>query len=601
MRSNLLPLLLLLLFAGAGVEAQELIALDVNVEARGKGATGTVVVMTVRIAPEDLAIAGDRLRLRATISSFGEVIDNLETEVPIDAAGVSTVYREWPPGSYDLRVTVSSLARPVIGLSSGQVEIPQVDVPFEPPEQAIGASAIEITPPKNDALHFVPIPDLDSLAAFPIEVVVPHGTASVEFYRDSRLFDRRKRPPWSIRIPTRSIIQRSEFRAIALDAMGRYLGEDVIVVNSPSDETGIEILVAPKSSARKGGLSVAVAVTTRTNFQKLSLHLDDVMVARWQACPCVTEIDLTDLQNAALLSAEIVDSEGNRFVEVSKLGGGFGASVRVDLVELQVQVFDSHNVPVTGLDPRDFSVYEDGRKIEIDGFGTPENQPLSLVLAVDSSGSMAGYFSEVRAATTGFAENLLIRGDRAALIRFAANSEILVSWSGDPADIGQGLADVVPGGDTSLNDAVIHSLMEIRGERGRKALVLLTDGADTSSFATFADTKWFSHSMRIPIYPITLFNRSPHSYATGRDIGDVTTRHRVASLADESGGRAFFRIRVDKLPAVYQKISAILRSQYVLWYRPDSDKAVDKFRSIKVKVAGPNYKVRTISGYYPGG
>jgi hypothetical protein len=79
------------------------------------------------------------------------------------------------------------------------------------------------------------------------------------------------------------------------------------------------------------------------------------------------------------------------------------------------------------------------------------------------------------------------------------------------------------------------------------------------------------------------------------------TRHRsLVRSGGNPGGRAFFRTTVAQLPGVYEEISEILRSQYVIWYRPNSDKAPDKFRSIKVKVDNPKLKVRTISGYYPG-
>ncbi len=600
MRFKIQLFLVSLLFSWVSVDAQELIAVDVYVEARGKGTTGTVVELTVRIAPEDLALVGSKIRLRADLLSFGSVVDDLSTELTLDAGGSATLYREWPPGFYDLKVTVSSLARPVIGLSSGQVEIPEAEIPFELPVAATEAPAIGVTPPRKEALHFIPIPDLESLEAFHLEVSAPDGTAFVEFYRNSKLFERRKRPPWSVRVPTRTIVQRSEIRAIALDGMGRYLGEDVIVINNPAGETGVEILLAPDNAVRDGQRPITIAITDRRDVRQVSLHLDDKMVVRWETCPCVTEIPITDLQNTAVVSAEVVDTEGNRFVEVSEVGGGFRGAVWVDLVELQVQVFDSHRVPVIGLDRQNFSVFDDGQEIEIDGVGTLEDQPLSLAIAVDSSSSMTAAFAEVRQAVSGFAENLLTRNDRAALIRFASETEVLVSWSNDPKDVGHALAGVIPGGSTSLNDAIIHSLMEIHSLRGRKALVVLTDGADTSSFSRFADTAWFSRSMRIPIFPITLFNGDPSRYARSMDIPQVVNRHRLDSLANKTGGRAFFRITVDQLPAVYEEISDILRSQYVVWYRPNSNNDSDAFRSIKVKVDKPKLKVRTISGYYPG-
>jgi len=599
-RLSFLLFVLLLPFAGVSADAQELIPIDVHVEALGKGATGTVVGLRIRIAPEDRALVGDRLRISVTLLSFGEIIDDLSADVAVDSRGAATVYREWTPGNYKLKVIASSLVRPAIGLSSAEVEIPEAETPFEPTSPKVERPAIGITPPKGDALHFTSIPKLDSLEDFPLEVAVPEGTSSVDFFQDRKLLTRREGPPWSVQVKTRMILARSEFRARALDAMGRFLGEDVIMINSPAGESGLDILVAPESAARNGRRAVTVAVLDRRVFQQLSLSLDDETVARWETCPCVAEIPVRDLQKTVILSAEIVDSDGNRFVEVSRIGDGFGEGIRVDLVELQIQVFDSHDVPVTGLDRQNFSVFEDGQEIRIDGVGTLEDQPLSLVIAVDSSSSMITDFPKIRRAVAGFADGLLAPGDRTALIRFASNSEVLISWSENPEDIRRGLAEVYPRGSTSLNDAIIQSLMQIHGRRGRKAVVLLTDGADTSSFSSFRDTKWLANSMRIPIFVITLAPGDAHRYAKMRDIGDVQDRHRMVSLAKETGGRAFFQITYDHLPSVYNEISEILRSQYVLWYRPDPNKALDTFRSITVRVDKPKLKVRTISGYYPG-
>lgn len=595
------PLFLLLLrFSSVGAEAQELFPVDCAVNILGRGDSGTVVELVVRIAAEDRALVGNELQLRGTLSSFGEVVDDFGDDVVIDPGGRAAILREWKPGSYHLKVTVSSFARPAIGFSSLDVTIPESDEDFRPPVSESASSTSIITLSKIDAVHFISLPVLDRLSDFPLQVEVPEGTASVEFYKNSELLIRRTGSPWSVRVQTRDILKRSRFRAVALDAVGRYLSEDVIVINSQDGDSGIEILIAPDGAVRDGRRPVTVAVTDRREFQQLILSLDDQTVAKWNACPCVAEIPVTDLEAASILSAEIIDTAGNRFVEVSKVGTGFGGATRVDLVELQVQVLDGKGAPVLGLSRQDFSVSEDGEEIEIDGVGTTADQPLSLVLAVDESGSMGGAFSTVRQAVTDFAHDLMMPGDQVALIGFSSNSDVLVSWSSNPEDIRRGLDERLPAGRTSLHDAIIQSLMQIRDRRGRKALVLLTDGEDTSSASSFPDTEWFARSMRVPIFIIKLGGKNPQSYARMRDMDDVRDRHRLTSLAKESGGLAFFQILSEKLPEVYGEISELLRSQYVIWYRPDPNKSLESFRSIKVRVNDRKLKVRTISGYYPG-
>ena len=96
--------------------------------------------------------------------------------------------------------------------------------------------------------------------------------------------------------------------------------------------------------------------------------------------------------------------------------------------------------------------------------------------------------------------------------------------------------------------------------------------------------------MRIPIFPIGL----------GLSKMDFASRKVLRDLAEESGGAAFFPKKVEDLPAVYDRISELLRSQYLLWYRSGSDKPIEQFRAIRVEVEGDGLTVRTIRGYYPG-
>ena len=149
---------------------------------------------------------------------------------------------------------------------------------------------------------------------------------------------------------------------------------------------------------------------------------------------------------------------------------------------------------------------------------------------------------------------------------------------------------VTPEGGTSLHDAVVRSLEQFRGRRGRQAVVLLTDGEDTTSRTDWKVAERFAHTMRIPIFSI------------GLGVGklDFSSRKILKGLAQETGGEAFFPKQVDELPAVYARIAELLRSQYLLWYPSPSEKPPEMFRSINVTVNDAEAIVRTIAGYYPG-
>jgi VWFA-related protein len=414
----------------------------------------------------------------------------------------------------------------------------------------------------------------------------------VEFFQDGESMGRRNRPPWTVSVPLGQIVRRTTIRAVAIDAKGNYLGEDAVVLNNPTGQIGIEVLLAPESSIINGKRRITVSITGTSEVEQVTLSLDDRTLARWAACPCVIDVAVDELARATILSADVVDREGNRGDTVLTLAGGTGfvGTVRVELVELPVVVLDKKGVPVLGLEQESFSVFEDDEPVTTEGFGTTADLPLSLAIAVDTSGSMVDSFDSVRRAVAGFTEALLEEDDEVALIRFSWDAELEVAWTEDVQKITGNLERVQPDGGTSLHDAVVRSLEEFRGRRGRQALVLLTDGEDTTSRTGWKIAERFAHTMRIPIFPIGL----------GLGKLDFSSRNTLKSLAGETGGEAFFPKGVAELPAVYDRIAELLRSQYLLWYRSGSDKPPEEFREIRVEVSASELEVQTIRGYYPG-
>jgi VWFA-related protein len=197
-------------------------------------------------------------------------------------------------------------------------------------------------------------------------------------------------------------------------------------------------------------------------------------------------------------------------------------------------------------------------------------------------------FPEVRSAVAGFVDTLLEAGDEASLIRFSWDAEVAVEWTDELRKLTGRLDRIVPEGGTSLNDAVVRSLEQFRGRRGRQALVLLTDGEDTTSRTDWRLAQRYARTMRIPVFPIGL--------GTGKFGGKKV----LNTLARETGGEAFYPKKVEQLPAVYARIAELLRSQYLLWYPSDSSKPAEQFREIRVELADDELEVKTIRGYYPG-
>ena len=588
----LLPLLLLLPLAGIHADDAPL-AILAEVEGLGRGTDGTVMGIVVQVAPEDRDRAGDRIRIVVTLIEGEDVIDRLATVVPLEADGSTILYRDWPVGSYELRVGIGTLDGTESGIWIGDIDVPEMEEPFSAPEGAgPDAVALDLTPPARGAVRFHPPPDIGGIGGLQLEVDAPEGTGSVEFFQDGVSMGRRNRPPWTVSVPLGQIVRRTTIRAVAVDAKGNFLGEDAVVLNNPTGQVGIEVLLAPESSIVGGTRRVTVSITGTTDIEQVTLSLDDRKIARWAECPCVVDVPVSELDNATILTADVVDAKGNRGDTVLTLAGGTGfvGSVRVELVELPVVVLDTQGVPVLGLEQDSFRIFEDDTPVNTEGFGTTADLPLSLAIAVDTSGSMVESFQSVRQAVAGFTEELLEEDDEVALIRFSWDAELEVAWTEDVRKITGNLERVQPEGGTSLHDAVVRSLEEFRGRRGRQALVLLTDGEDTTSRTGWKIAERFAHTMRIPIFPIGL----------GLGTLDFGSRKILKGLAEETGGEAFFPKGVGELPAVYDRIAELLRSQYLLWYRSQSEKPPEEFREIRVEVAGSGFEVQTIRGYYPG-
>ena len=590
---QIIPLLLLFAAGNAYTETKPL-ALSGHAEALGNGSDGTVMGIVFQIAPEDRERAGERVRAVTTLRIGDEIIDRQRGVVVLEPDGSAMLYREWDPGTYTLEINIANLNGTASGAWLGEIEVLPVETPFEAPEGApVDAIALDLTPPREGGVSFKPPPNLGGLGAVQLEVEAPESTASVEFSHDGEVLGRRNRAPWTVSVPLGEIVRRTEVRAVALDAEGNYLGEDAIVLNNPSGQIGVQILLAPESSITNGRRAITIATSAgKKEIHQVTLHMDAEMIARWATCPCVIEVPVTKLQGAAILSAEVVDADGSRGDAVYTLGGGGGfvGSVRVELVELPVVVLDQNGMPVIGLELDNFTVYEDEEQVEVEGFGTTADLPLSLAIAVDTSGSMIEDFPKVRRAVRGFTDELLEEGDQAVLIRFSWDARVQVNWTDNINALVGDLDTVTPEGGTSLHDAVVRSLEQFRGRRGRQAVVLLTDGEDTTSRTDWKVAERFAHTMRIPVFSI------------GLGVGKLAFSNRkiLTGLAEKTGGEAFFPKKVEELPAVYARIAELLRSQYLLWYPSPSDKPPVEFRKIEVTVDQPDTVINTIAGYYPG-
>lgn len=188
-----------------------------------------------------------------------------------------------------------------------------------------------------------------------------------------------------------------------------------------------------------------------------------------------------------------------------------------------------------------------------------------------------------------FLRNIITPKDQSFAVSFANTPRLMMPRTSDVGAVEETLEDLRAVGMTSLYDAVITSLYYFRGVRGRRALVLLSDGEDTSSTIFYRDTLEYARRSGVAIYSI------------GLDIGrlSLNVRSKLGELSQETGGRSFFISRAEELEDVYEEIELELRSQYLIAYTSDRPPTGEgEFRTVTVEVQG-RLKARTIQGYYP--
>jgi len=571
--------------------AEPPVALRVEAQCLGRGTTGTVVGVVVQVAPEERAALGERVRLSLSFARGGEVVDRGSAVVALALDGSALLYREWPVGEGTVTVALEGLDGTRSGAWRGPFAVVAMEEPFAAPADATAdAIALAVTQPDPGGVSFNPPPRTGGIGALLLELAAPERTARVEFLQDDEPLVQKQRPPWTVSVSLGEVPRRTVIRAVAWSGEGVFIGEDALVLNGPASQLPVEILLAPAAAA---GEERTVTVTSggTARLEEVTLRLDDTPLARWLQCPCVVRLPAAALSAGRVLVAEARAAGGRRGEAVRVLGGsGFVEEVRVDQVELAVVVTDAAGRLLTELPREAFTVFEDGVEVAVEGFGTTAELPLSLGLLVDTSGSMIKTFADVRSAVSVFARDLLRAGDSYFLTTFSFDAEEELAWTNDAQRLPGALDRIQPEGGTALHDALVRSLEQFRARCGRTALVLLTDGDDTSSRTGWDVALRFCRTVRTPVFPIGL----------RISVLDFQARARMRDIAEATGGEAFFAPRADELSGAYKRIADQLRAQYLLTYRSPSTKGKDEFRTVRVAVRQEGATARTIAGYYPG-
>jgi Ca-activated chloride channel family protein len=271
--------------------------------------------------------------------------------------------------------------------------------------------------------------------------------------------------------------------------------------------------------------------------------------------------------------------------------------VNVRLVNVFATVTDARGAPVADLTKADFRVLEDGIPQTISVFDKESELPLSIALAVDTSlSTMRDFKLEVTSAKK-FAHSIVRPVDHLSVFEVTENINQVTSFTPDLKTIDHAIENLRVGAGTSLYDAIFLSSEALMGRDGRKVLVLITDGGDTTSKADYSAALRRAQQAEAIVYSIIVV---PVEADAGRNLGG---EHALIQISKDTGGKHYYAESVSELDEAFRQISKELRTQYLIGYYPNRQVSDSPFRRIQVQVIKNDsdngiYQVRHRAGYY---
>jgi Ca-activated chloride channel family protein len=270
--------------------------------------------------------------------------------------------------------------------------------------------------------------------------------------------------------------------------------------------------------------------------------------------------------------------------------------VDVNLVRLLVTVKDASGQLVGSLKRDDFRIEDTGTPQEIAVFERHTEQPLSIALVIDTSASTARELKYEITSASRFLRSLTKEGnpdDALALYSFTHDVSLQTSFTRNPARIETALGRLRAEAGTSLYDAIHFAAEGLEDRGGRRVIVMISDGGDTTSALSFQDAERAAHRADAILYAIVVV---PIPNDAGRNTGG---EHALITLSRSTGGRVFYPTVGKMLDATFDEILRDLRTQYLIGYYPKNlPPSKNGFRPLRVQLSDPTLRASTRGGYY---
>ncbi|MEA2489334.1 MAG: Ca-activated chloride channel, partial [Acidobacteriota bacterium] len=335
------------------------------------------------------------------------------------------------------------------------------------------------------------------------------AVARVTFSLDGREVRRIDHPPFSIAMDFGDVPQTRTIRAVAHDRQGRQIGRDERLVNEAGETFWLH-LTAPREGPAAGNVRVAMNLRAPAAQQvkRVVLSWNDARRATLTSAPWEATIDVPDGQLGILRAvAELDDGRTAEDALLLNAGSAVGRA-DVQLVQLPITIISRTGAtpPITA---GSITVREGKTIRRVESIATAAETPLTIGLLLDVSDSMQATLPDVQEAAIRFLESTLGERDRAFLVTFDSRARLVQPPTSDVALLRRQIMTIRPNGLTALNDAMALGLLQFEGTKGRRALIVFSDGFDLTSQYTAAEIADLARRVSVPVHAIASIQGLP--------------------------------------------------------------------------------------------
>jgi len=580
--------------------------LEFSVAETPRGARGGKVKMgfTVKVPSEGLgrSAVGDvkvvQLDVVGEVSTEEQMVDRFRYLFTVPAARDELsllLERFLRPGEYELRLKVEDAHSRKAAVQEVRFEAVApvgAALPPAPRDGGLPAAQPEVAGPMPTLLLLGPQGDaVSGLQRF--EALARSDVARVSFLLDEREVLTKNRPPFDVDLDLGPLPRLTTVTAVAYDAEDREVARRELTLNVGRERFYVRLRpLEPGDEEHRALATVEVNAPSEPPLERVEVYWNERLLATLFEPPFEAWVTLDARDTLGYLRAVAVLADGHLAEDIQFVNAPrFGSVVDVTAVELPVTVLDRGGRPIEDVRQEEFTVLEDGVPQVLSQVTLHRDLPVRLGIVCDTSGSMERSLPAVQRVVMGFLRDLLRPRDRAFIVSFSDQVDLLAGFTADFEVLEHALLAMYADRSTAFYDAVITGLFQFSGVRGRKAMVVLTDGDDNASRHSYDEALAYARRAGVTIFCIAIDLPS----------SKVMIRHHVKQLAEETGGRAFFIQRQAGLEDVYETINQELRTQYLLAYTSSSERPPEELRAVEVRVDRRGARVRTVAGYYPVG